>query len=216
MASQLSFRSHSFMPIYCVDPIFLEGDTLKDDPVSFLIYLLWSSVTSNIWLFVTPRTTACQASLSLTIAQSLVKLMSIESVMPSNLCRPLLLLPAIFPSMSLFQWVRSLHHVAKVLELQLQHQSIQWIFRVDFFRNDWLDHLPCGSAGKESACNGGDLDSIPGLERSPWEGKGYPLQYSGLENSMDCIVYGVAKNQTWLLLSKGLSRVFSNTTVWKH
>ena len=105
MASQLSFHSHSFMPIYCVDPIFLEGDTLKDDPVSFLIYLLWSSVTSNIWLFVTPWTTACQASLSLTIAQSLVKLMSIESVMPSNhliCCFLLLLLLSIFPSIRVF------------------------------------------------------------------------------------------------------------------
>ena len=47
-----------------------------------------------------------------------------------------------------------------------------------------------GSAGKESACNTGDLGSIPGLRRSPGEGKGYPLQYSGLENFMDCIVQG--------------------------
>ena len=47
--------------------------------------------------------------------------------------------------------------------------------------------FPGSSAGKESACNVGDLDSIPGLGRSPGEGKGYPLQYSGLENSMDCI-----------------------------
>ena len=45
--------------------------------------------------------------------------------------------------------------------------------------------LPCGSAGKESACNAGDLGSIPGLGRSPGEEKGHPLQYSGLENSMD-------------------------------
>ena len=52
--------------------------------------------------------------------------------------------------------------------------------------------LPCDSAGKESTCNEGDLSSIPGLGRSPREGKGYPLQYSGLENSMDCIVHGVA------------------------
>ena len=52
--------------------------------------------------------------------------------------------------------------------------------------------LPSGSAGKESACSAGDLGSIPGLERSSGEGKGYPLQYSGLENSMDCIVHGVA------------------------
>ena len=54
----------------------------------------------------------------------------------------------------------------------------------------------CGSAGKESACNVGDLGSIPGLRRSPGEGKGNPLQYSGLENFMDCIVHGVAKSWT--------------------
>ena len=45
--------------------------------------------------------------------------------------------------------------------------------------------LPCGSAGKESACNVRDLGSITGLRRSPAEGKGYPRQYSGLENSME-------------------------------
>ena len=56
--------------------------------------------------------------------------------------------------------------------------------------------FPYGSAGKESACNAGDLDLIPGLGRSPGEGKGYPLQYSGLENSMDRIVHGFAKSQT--------------------
>ena len=54
--------------------------------------------------------------------------------------------------------------------------------------------FPYGSAGKESARNVGDLDSIPGLGTSPGEGKGYPLQYSGLENSMDCIVRGVTKS----------------------
>ena len=53
--------------------------------------------------------------------------------------------------------------------------------------------IPCGSAGKESTCNVGDLGSIPGLGRSPGEGKGYPLQYSGLENSMDCVVHGVTR-----------------------
>ena len=52
--------------------------------------------------------------------------------------------------------------------------------------------------GKESACSAGDLGSIPGLGRSPGEGKGYPLQYSGLENSMDCILHGVARSQTRL------------------
>ena len=58
--------------------------------------------------------------------------------------------------------------------------------------------FPCGSAGKESACNVGDLGLILGLGRSPGEGKGYPLQDSGLENSMDCIVHGVGKSQTQL------------------
>ena len=52
----------------------------------------------------------------------------------------------------------------------------------------------CGSVGKESTSNVGDLGSILGLGRSPGEGKGYPLQYSGLENSMDYTVYGVTKS----------------------
>ena len=59
-------------------------------------------------------------------------------------------------------------------------------------------HFPGGSDGKEPACDAGDLGSIPGLGRSPGEGEGYPLQYSGLENSMNCIVHGVAKSWTQL------------------
>ena len=58
--------------------------------------------------------------------------------------------------------------------------------------------FPGGLAGKESAHNTGDLDSIPGLGRSPGEGNSYPLPYSGLENSMDCIVHGITKSQTRL------------------
>ena len=59
--------------------------------------------------------------------------------------------------------------------------------------------FPCGSAGKESTHNAGDLGSIPGLGRSPGEeGKGYPLQYSALENSMDYIVHGVPNRWTQL------------------
>ena len=58
--------------------------------------------------------------------------------------------------------------------------------------------FPGGSAGKESTCNAGDLGSIPGLGRSPGEEKGYPLQYSGLESSLDCIVRGVSKSRTRL------------------
>ena len=56
----------------------------------------------------------------------------------------------------------------------------------------------CGSAGKESTSNVGDLGSIRELGRSPGEGKGYPLQYSGLENSIDCIVHRVARSWTRL------------------
>ena len=57
---------------------------------------------------------------------------------------------------------------------------------------------PCGSTGKEYACNAGDLGSIPGLGRSPEEGNSYPFQYSGLENSMNSIVHRVTKSQTRL------------------
>ena len=70
----------------------------------------------------------------------------------------------------------------------MQKAHIQWGFL----------GFPFGSAGKESACNVGDLGSILGLGRSLGEGKGYPLLYSGLENSMDCIVHGITKNWTWL------------------
>ena len=67
----------------------------------------------------------------------------------------------------------------------------------------WLNQpvflgFPCGSAGKESAYNEGDLGLTPGLGRSPGEGKGYSLQYSGLENSMNCMVPGVTKSHIQL------------------
>ena len=64
--------------------------------------------------------------------------------------------------------------------------------RVNLYYTGFLD----GSSGKESACSVGDLGSIPGLGRSPGEGDGNPLQYSGLENSIDCIVHWVSKSQT--------------------
>ena len=90
---------------------------------------------SLIQLIATPWTAAHQASLSITSSRSLPKFMSIESVMPSNyliLCHTLLLPPSIFPSIiGLFQWVSCSHQVAKALEFQLQHQSLQWIFRTD-------------------------------------------------------------------------------------
>ena len=60
--------------------------------------------------------------------------------------------------------------------------------------------FPCGSAGKESTCNVGDLGSITGLERSPGEGKGHSLQYSGLQNSLDYTVHGVVLDGIFSLL----------------
>ena len=89
---------------------------------------------SHVWLSVAPWTAAHQASLSFTVSRSLLKLMSIESVIPSNrliLCRPLPSPPAFDLSQhqGLFQWVSASPQVAKVLELQPHHQSFQWIFR---------------------------------------------------------------------------------------
>ena len=70
---------------------------------------------------------------------------------------------------------------------------------VEFGSHDDDDEgFPRSSVGKKSACNAGDPGSIPGLGWSPEEGIGYPLQYSGLENSMDFIVHGMAKSWTWL------------------
>ena len=93
---------------------------------------LFNSVQSlsHIQLFVIPWTAAHQVSLSITKSQNLLKLTSIETVMPSNyliLCHPLLLLPSNFPSIRVFpcESVPVSHQVAKVLELQLQHQSFQ-------------------------------------------------------------------------------------------
>ena len=74
-----------------------------------------------------------------------------------------------------------------------------WLLRVLFLLSLEQKGFPCGSAGKESACNAGDLGSIPGLGRSPEEGRGYPFQGSGLENSMNCITHGVTKS--WAQLS---------------
>ena len=113
-------------------------------PLIFSLVHLWPENTlsvssvqslSQVWLFETPWTVAHQATLSITNSRSLCKLRSIEAVMPPNhviLCHPLFLLPSIFPSVRIFSNVSYLHHVAKVLKLQLQHQSFQWIFRIDF------------------------------------------------------------------------------------
>ena len=111
-------------------------------------WLQFSSVQllSRVQLFATPWIAALQVSLSIINSRSLLKLMPIESVMPSShliLCRPLLLLPPNPPQhQGLFQWVSSSHEVAKVLEFQLQHQSIQWTPRTDLLQ-DGLIESPC-------------------------------------------------------------------------
>ena len=103
---------------------------------------LWTNSSvqslSRVWLSVTPWAAARQAFLSITNSRSLPKLMSAESVMPSNhliLCHPLLLPPSIFPNIRVTSSESALRirraDMAKVLELQLRHQSFQWIFRVD-------------------------------------------------------------------------------------
>ena len=78
-----------------------------------------------------------------------------------------------------------------------------WVRKICWRRKGQATHsrilgLLRGSAGKQSARNAGDLGSTPGLGRSPGEGKGYPLQYSGLENPVDCIVHGVTKSRSRL------------------
>ena len=100
----------------------------------------------------------------------------------------------------LFQWVSSLHQVARVLSFSFSISPSNEYSGLISFRMDWLNLL---AAGKESACNVEDLGSIPGLGRSPGEGKGYPLQYSGLKNSMDCM------SLKWKLGSQGSGFHFS-------
>ena len=96
----------------------------------------------------------------------------------------------------------------------LQETLVQFLGWKDPQRRDRLPipvflGFPSGSAGKESACIVGDLGLIPGLGQSPGEGKGYPLQYPGLENSMDCIK-GVAKS--WVV---GVLYIFWKLTSYK-
>ena len=116
---------------------------------SFSVRFSHSDQSDFLW---PPWTTARQASLSITNSQSLLKLMSIESVMPSNhllLCHPLLL-PHLSQHQGLFQWVSSSHQVAKELEFQLDHQSFQCIVRTDFLK-DGLAGSPCSSRDSQES-----------------------------------------------------------------
>ena len=111
----------------------------------------------------------------------------------------------------------------------MQETMVRFLGQEDSLEKGQANHsspvflgFPCGSAGKESSHNVGDLGSIPGWGRSPGKGKGYPFQYSGLENSMDCIVHGVAKSQTrqsdfhslWHILGNSWKRKWQPTPVF--
>ena len=100
---------------------------------------------SRVWLFVTPWTAARQASLSITSSQSLLRLIVLQVgdvIQPSHpLSSPCTPTSSLSQHQGLFQWVSSLHQMAKVLEIQLQHQPFQWIFKTDFLRMDWFDLL---------------------------------------------------------------------------
>ena len=112
---------------------------------------------SCVWLFVTPRAAAYQASLSFIISWSLLKLMSIESMMQFNhliFCGALPFLPSIYPSSS--------HQMAKVSELQPQHQSFQWIFRTDFLY-DGLVWSPCCPRDSQESYSAPKFESIKSL-----------------------------------------------------
>ena len=110
-----------------------EADKLMVENMSFQYSNLFSEIVvvqllSHVRFFANPWTAACQAFLSFTISLSFLKLMSIESVMPSNhhiFCRPLLLLPSIFPSIRVFSSESVLCIMWPVLKFQLQHQSFQ-------------------------------------------------------------------------------------------
>ena len=100
----------------------------------YVLRFVFLQPLSRVWLFVTTRTAALWASLSFTVSRSLLKFISIKTVRLSNsltLCFPLFLLPSIFPSIRVFYNELTLHQVARVWELQLQHQSFQRLFRVD-------------------------------------------------------------------------------------
>ena len=90
--------------------------------------------------------------------------------------------------------------------------KIRW--RRDRVPTPVFSGFPCGSAGKESACNAGDQGSIPGWGRSPGEGKGYPLQYSGLENSSPWGLKELDMTE-WLSLSLHFKQVEGPGEVWK-
>ena len=140
LKSLLQHHNSKASILWCPDFFMVQLSLLSSD------FFQFSSVQlrSRVRLFATPWIAAHWASLSITTSQSSLKLMSIELVMPSNhliLSSPSPPTFNLSKHQSLFKWVSSLHQVAKVLEFQLQHQSLQWIFRT--FLYDGLVGSPC-------------------------------------------------------------------------
>ena len=111
----------------------------------FIVQLL-----SCVWLFVTPQSAACQASLFFTISWSLLRLISIEPVMPSNhlICCPLLLLPSIFPSIKVFPNESAL--LIRWPEYWSFSISPSWIFKIDFLQDRLVWSLCCPRDSQKS------------------------------------------------------------------
>ena len=175
---------------------------------------LWKYIMRNshysVRLFATPWTAPHQASLSITTSWNLHKLLSVESVMPSNhisLCLSLLLPPSIFPSIRVFSNESVLCiRWPKYWDFNLQHQSFQLIWNISkaffcfswyccswrqqshfsrkaFLSNNSSQSFPGGWNSKD--CSMGDLGLIPGSGRIPWRRAWLPSQYSCLENLTD-------------------------------
>ena len=168
---------------------------------------------SRVQFFATPWAAACQAPLSSTVSRSLLKFMSIELVMLSNhliLCHPLLLLSLTFPSNRVFSSGSS-HQVAKVLELQLQHQSFQWIFRVDFLQ-DWLVWSPCSPRNSQESPPAPQFESISSLVLSLLYGptlisvhdywKNHSFDYTDLCRQSDVSAFNVLSTFVIAFLSR--------------
>ena len=116
-----------------------------------------------------------------------------KSVQPMLSSRSFMFSGLTFRTLIEFIFVYVVRKFSNPIPLQfIQYHLLKSVFSPLYI----LVRLPLCLVGKESSCNAEDLGSIPGLGRYPGEGKGYPLQYSSLKNSMYCIVYGVTNSWT--------------------
>ena len=126
---------------------------------------------SHVWLFPTPWTAARQASLSIANSRSLLKLMSIELVMPSNhliLCHPLLLLPSIFPNLRVFSYESALHiRWPKYWNFSFSCPSNEYLALI-FFRIDWFDLLAVQGTLKSLLQHHSSKASFFSIQLSSW------------------------------------------------